>query len=84
MRSHASVRGSSGRWVLVPIQPSPRPSSFSLTVRCEYPDSYLEPTCVSFRLSTSYGIRTAREAHDWFLRMMQEHEEFEVDEAPNE
>ncbi len=49
-----------------------------LTIRCEYPDNYLEPTCVSFRLSPSYGIRTAREAHDWFLRMMQEHEEFEV------
>ena len=27
----------------------------------------------------SYGIRTAREAHDWFLAMMREHEEFEVE-----
>ena len=25
-----------------------------------------------------YGILTARDADDWFLRMMQEHEEFEV------
>ena len=49
-----------------------------LTIRCEYPDSSMAPTKVSFRLSPSYGIHTAREAHDWFLRMMQEHEEFEV------
>ena len=39
----------------------------------------MEPTCVSFCLSPRYGIRTAREAHDWFLRMMQQHEEFEVE-----
>ena len=39
----------------------------------------MEPTSVSFRLSPSYGIRTAREAHDWFLAMMQEHEEFDVE-----
>ncbi len=39
----------------------------------------MEPTCVSFRLSPRYGIRTAREAHDWFLAMMREHEEFEVE-----
>ena len=38
----------------------------------------MEPTCVSFRLSPCYGIRTAREAHNWFLRMMREHEELEV------
>ena len=39
----------------------------------------MEPTCVSFRLSPSYGILTALEAHEWFLRMMQEHEQFEVE-----
>ena len=39
----------------------------------------MEPTCVSFRLSPSYGIHNARDAHDCFLRMMQEHEEFEVE-----
>ena len=50
-----------------------------LTVRCEYPASSMEPTCVSFRISPSYGIRSAREAHEWFVRMMQEHEEFEVE-----
>ena len=41
-----------------------------------------EPACspeVTFRLSPSYGIHTAREAHDWFLAMMREHEEFEVE-----
>ena len=30
-------------------------------------------------LAPRYGIRTAREAHDWFLSMMQENEEFEVE-----
>ncbi len=30
-------------------------------------------------LSPRYGIHTAREAHDWFLSMMHEHEEFEVE-----
>ena len=39
----------------------------------------MEPTCVYFGLSPSYGICSAREAHDWFLRMMLEHEEFEVE-----
>ena len=39
----------------------------------------MEPTCVSFRLSPRYGIHTARDAHDWFLAMMREHEEFEVE-----
>ncbi len=48
-----------------------------LTVRCEYPDS--PPSEVSFRLSPSYGLLTARDAHDWFLGMMREHEEFEVE-----
>ncbi len=48
-----------------------------LTVRREYPD--VAPTEVSFRLSPSYGLLTAREAHDWFLRMVRAHEEFEVE-----
>ena len=34
---------------------------------------------VTFGLSPSYGIHSAREAHDWFLRMMREREEFEVE-----
>ena len=50
-----------------------------LTIRCEYPDTDLPPTEVTFRLSPSYGIHDAREAHDWFLSMMSEHEEFEVE-----
>ena len=55
------------------------------TVRCEYPDT--APTEVTFALSPSYGLLTAREAHEWFLRMMREHAEFEVetdmaDESP--
>ena len=36
-----------------------------LTVLCEYPDSSIEPTEVTFRLSPSYGFLTAREAHEW-------------------
>ena len=48
-----------------------------LTVRCEYPDQ--PPTEVTFSLSPSYSIHNAREAHDWFLKMMAENEEFEVD-----
>ncbi len=50
-----------------------------LTVRCEYPDTDLPPTEVTFRLSPSYGIRTGHEAHGWFRRMMRENEEFEVE-----
>ena len=37
------------------------------------------PTEVTFGLSPSYGILTAREAHAWFLEMMREHEEFTVE-----
>ena len=50
-----------------------------LTVHCSYPGIALAPTSVTFGLSPEYGIHGAREAHDWFLRMMQEHEEFEVE-----
>ena len=38
-----------------------------LTVRCEYPDTGMAPTEVTFGLSPRYGIDTAREAHEWFL-----------------
>ncbi len=41
-----------------------------------------EPACspeVTFRLSPSYGLHTAREAHDWFLGMLRNCEEFEVE-----
>ena len=58
------------------VQPQTRTPR--LTIRCEYPDG-MEPTQVTFRLSPHNGIHSAREAHDWFLRMMQEHEEFEVE-----
>ena len=34
---------------------------------------------MSFRLSRSYGIHDAREAHDWFLQMMRAHDEFVVE-----
>ncbi len=40
---------------------------------------------MTFRLSPSYGLLTAREAHDWFLGMMRTHEEFEVEtDVPGE
>ena len=50
-----------------------------LTVRCEYPDTSLPSTEVRFRLSRRYGIHTALDANRWFLRMMRQHEEFEVE-----
>ena len=50
-----------------------------LTIRCEYPDTDLPPTEVTFRLSPSYGLTTGHEANEWFLEMMYQHEEFEVE-----
>ena len=50
-----------------------------LTVLCVYPDMSSPPSEVSFRLSPSYGLLTVRNAHDWFLKMMRQHEEFEVE-----
>ena len=40
-------------------------------------------TEVTFDLSPSHGLHTAREALDWFLQMMREHEEFEVETDRN-
>ena len=57
-----------------PLVSTPR-----LTIRCEYPDSGMEPTELFFALSPRYGIQDARDAHDWFLRRMHDHEEFEVE-----
>ncbi len=53
-----------------PVVRTPR-----LTIRCEYPDTDMPPTEVTFRLSPSYGLLTAHEANEWFLEMMREHEE---------
>ncbi len=50
-----------------------------LTVLCVYPDGSSPPSEVSFGLSPSYGVHTAREAHDWFLAMLRNCEEFEVE-----
>ena len=50
-----------------------------LTIHCTYPNTSLPPTCVTFGLSSEYGLKSAREAHDWFLGMIEEHEEFEVE-----
>ena len=33
---------------------------------------------MTFCLSPHYGIHNAREAHEWLLRMIREHEEFEI------
>ena len=46
-----------------------------LTVRCEYPDTDMPSTEVTFGLSPSDGLLTARDAHDWFLQMTAENEE---------
>ena len=43
------------------------------------PPQARHPTEVTFRLSPRYGILTAREAHNWFLEMMRDCEEFEVE-----
>ncbi len=48
-----------------------------LTIRFEYPD--MAPTEVTFGLSPRYGLHTARDAHECFLRMMREQEEFEIE-----
>ncbi len=50
-----------------------------LTIRCEYPNTDMPPTEVTFRLSPSYGLTTGHEANEWFIDMMYEHEEFEVE-----
>ena len=39
----------------------------------------MAPTEVTFGLAASYGIHSAREAHDWFLLMMRSHDEFVVE-----
>ena len=59
------------------------PPSYSLLVpggkTCEYPDSSIEPTEVTFRLSPSYGLLTGHEVNEWFIDMMYDYEEFEVE-----
>jgi len=50
-----------------------------LTVRCEYPDTDMAPTEVTFRLSPSYGLPTGHEANEWFIDVLRAHEEFEVE-----
>ena len=57
----------------------PRVRTPRLTIRCEYPDTDLAPTEVTFRLSPSYGLTTGHEANEWFLEMMHKYEEFEVE-----
>jgi len=34
---------------------------------------------VTFRLSPSYGLTTGHEANEWFIDMMYDYEEFEVE-----
>jgi len=34
---------------------------------------------VSFRLSPSYGLTTGHEVNEWFIDMMYDYEEFEVE-----
>ena len=58
---------------------APLVRTLCLTVRCEYPDTDMPLTEVTFRLSPTYGIHNARDAREWFLGMMRAHEEFEVE-----
>ena len=57
-----------------PVVRTPR-----LTIRCEYPDTDMPPTEVTFRLSPSYGLTTGHEVNEWFIKMMYQYEEFEVE-----
>ena len=57
----------------------PRVRTPRLTIRCEYPDTDLPPTEVTFRLSPSYGLTTGHEVNEWFIDMMYDYEEFEVE-----
>ncbi len=50
-----------------------------ITIRCEYPDTDMPPTEVTFRLSPSYGLTKGHEANEWFIDMLHDHEEFEVE-----
>ena len=34
---------------------------------------------MTFRLPPSYGLTTGHEANEWFIDMMRDHEEFEVE-----
>ena len=65
-----------------PLVRNPR---ITIRIRCEYPDTTLDSTEVTFRLSPRCGIQNAHQAHDWFLKMMREHESFEVEtDVPGE
>ncbi len=65
-----------GGFSTAPLVRTPR---ITIRIRCEYPDTPLDPTEVTFGLSPRYGIHNALEAHDWFLKMIAENEEFEVE-----
>ncbi len=67
------------QWDLGPGFSFVEPVTPRLTVRCEYED--MAPTEVTFRLSPAYGLTTGHEANEWFLEMMYQHEEFEVETA---
>ena len=63
-----------GGFNTAPLVRTPR-----MTIRCEYPDTDLPPTEVTFSLAPSYGLTTGHEANEWFIDMMYQHEEFEVE-----
>ena len=63
-----------GGFNTAPVVRTPR-----ITIRCEYHDTDLPPTEVTFRLSPSYGLTTGHEANEWFIDMLRDHEEFEVE-----
>ena len=49
-----------------------------LSVRREYPDQGSPPSEVSFRALALLRHLYSHEAHEWFIDMLREHEEFEV------
>ena len=67
-------------WDLRAVFSLPEPVRNSrLTIRCEYPDTDMPPTEVTFGLSPSYGLTTGHEANEWFIDMLHDYEEFEVE-----
>ena len=71
----ASTRGTSTVVsAVLPVYAHPAsPSAVSTPTRtCRPPE-------VTFRLSPSYGLTTGHEANEWFIDMMYEYEEFEVE-----
>ena len=61
-RAYSPISDLEGGFSTAPLVRNPR-----LTICCEYPDTDMPPTEVTFGLSHRYGIHTAHGANEWFL-----------------